>query len=152
MAIYLSQHGKSASKDIDPKRGLTEEGVAEVKYVASLLQQGRVQVDGIHHSGKERALQTAMLFAKVLKLGDVSSCDGINPMDDVTAFAKTLDTTMNQLYVGHLPFMQRLASYLITGDPKRPVIEFQNGGVVCLDNVSENNLWVIRWTLVPSFE
>jgi len=34
MAIYLAQHGKAASKDVDPQRGLTPDGVAETDRVA----------------------------------------------------------------------------------------------------------------------
>lgn len=150
MAVYLSQHGKSASKDIDPKRGLTDEGATEVKHVASTLQQGKIYVAGIRHSGKDRAQQTADIFARSLKpKKGVIECGGMNPMDDVKSFAKKLDATTNQMYVGHLPFMQRLVSYLITDDPKRPVVEFENGGVVCLDYDPGNECWVIKWVIVP---
>ena len=151
MAVFLSQHGKSASKQVDPKRGLTEQGAAEVKHVASLLQQGHVQVAGFQHSGKDRARQTAELFAAVLNPAQsVMDCEGINPLDDVTAFAKRLDATANQMYVGHLPFMQRLVSYVTIGDPEREVIEFQNGGVICLDYDFDNRYWLIKWHLVPN--
>ena len=150
MAVYLSQHGKSASKNIDPKRGLTAEGVSEVKYIASLLKQRHIHVAGIRHSGKDWERQTADVFAQSLKPKKVViEYGGINPMDDVKSFAKQLDASMNQMYVGHLPFMQRLVSYLITDDPERPVVEFQNGGVVCLDYDQGNECWVIKWVIVP---
>jgi len=151
LAIFLSQHGKSAPKDVDPKRGLTEQGAAEVKHVASLLRQGRVQVAGIQHSGKDRARQTAEIFAAVLKPAEgLTDCSGLGPLDDVTMFAKRLDATANKMYVGHLPFMQRLVSYLTIGDPERMVIEFQNGGVVCLDYDVDTGSWIIKWAVVTS--
>lgn len=150
MAVYLSQHGKSAAKAIDPKRGLTEEGVTEVKQVASTLQQGQIHIVGIRHSGKGRAQQTADIFAQSLKPQEgLIENEGMNPMDDVQAFAKQLDVSTNQMYVGHLPFMQRLVSYLITDDPERPVVKFQNGGVVCLDYDQGNECWTIKWVIVP---
>jgi len=125
--------------------------VAEVKHVVSLLQQGHVQVAGIQHSGKDRARQTAEIFAAALNPAQgLTNCEGINPLDDVTAFAKNLDTTANQMYVGHLPFMQRLVSFLMIGDPERVVVEFQNGGVVCLDYNVDNGCWTIKWNLVPN--
>lgn len=151
MAVYLSQHGKSASRDIDPSRGLTEEGAAEVKHVASLLQQGRIHVASIQHSGKDRARQTAELFAMVVNpVAGVLACNGLDPLDDATSFAKKLDASADQMYVGHQPFMQRLVSYLITGEPECPVVEFQNGGVVCMDFDSDNKCWVIKWILVSN--
>jgi len=153
MAVYLSQHGKSASKDIDPKRGLTEAGAKEVKYVASLLQQRDIHVAGIRHSGKDRAQQTADIFAKALnpEKGLVVS-EGMDPLDDVAVFATQLDASEDQMYVGHLPFMQRLVSYLIVDDPERPVVEFNNGGVVCLDYDQGNNCWIIKWVIVPHIQ
>ncbi len=36
MAIYLVQHGKSLSKDIDPEKGLSEEGISEVQRIAEV--------------------------------------------------------------------------------------------------------------------
>jgi phosphohistidine phosphatase len=55
----------------------------------------------------------------------------------------------NIMIVGHLPFMERLTSFLITGDVERPVFTFQNGGIVCLDEDPEAKGWVIKWTLMP---
>jgi phosphohistidine phosphatase len=150
MAIYLAQHGKSASKDVDPSRGLTDQGAVEVKSVASLLGQGDIPISGVQHSGKLRAQQTAELYAKEINPNQgVRLCQGINPLDDVTVFAKQLDAEANQLYVGHLPFMQRLVSFLVADDQEASLVEFQNGGVVCLDFDGLKNSWFIKWIVVP---
>ena len=151
MAIYLSQHGKSASKDVDPERGLTPEGAIEVERVASMLGDAGISVDVIRHSGKRRASQTADLFATALKPEEgVQSQTGIDPLDDVRALADALPTDRDEMYVGHLPFMERIVSYLITGDPEMRVVSFKNGGVVRLDWDAEAQRWVIGWTLYPS--
>ena len=151
MAIYFSQHGKSASKQVDPQRGLTREGAAEVIRVAQLLADAGVAVDVIWHSGKARASQTAELFADSLspKQG-VKSRSGIDPLDDVETLANELATDRDEMYVGHLPFMERIVSYLITGDANNRVVVFQNGGVVRLDWDAEVHRWVIRWTQFPN--
>ena len=150
MPVYLSQHGKSASKDVDPQRGLTAEGRAEVTRVAETLQGAGVAVDAIWHSGKARAAQTAEIFAAALTpAGGVGSRDGIEPLDDVVAFAGTLAKDDDAMYVGHLPFMERIVAYLVTADADRPVVRFQNGGVVCLDWDAEAERWVIQWTAFP---
>jgi len=51
--------------------------------------------------------------------------------------------------VGHLPFMERLTAYLITGSMERPVFKFQNSGIVCLDKPPNIMAWVIKWALMP---
>ncbi len=150
MSIYLSQHGKSASKDVDPRRGLTPEGTAEVTRVARTLSEAGIAVDVIWHSGKARASQTADIFAASLnpKQG-VSQRDGIDPLDDVVALAGDLPKDRSEMYVGHLPFMERIVSYLITGNADSRVVVFQSGGVVRLDWDSEGERWVIGWTVFP---
>lgn len=151
MAIYLSQHGKSASKDVDPQRGLTEEGAAEVRRVAEALAGARISVDVIWHSGKARAAQSADLFAGALDpAGGVVSRDGIDPLDDVEAFARLLPTERDEMFVGHLPFMERLVSHLIAGDADRRVVTFQNGAVVRLDWDADAQRWNITWTQFPN--
>ncbi len=65
----------------------------------------------------------------VLGLQEVVS---INPLDDVTAFASQVDYTANTMVVGHLPFLERLISFLITGRQSPTVFKLQNGGILCL--------------------
>ena len=150
MAIYLAQHGKAASKDVDPQRGLTPDGVAETDRVASLLARSNLILDVIWHSGKTRASQTADIFAAALNPTDgVTSRDGMDPVDEVASLADSLPTDRHELYVGHLPFMERMVSYLITGTADGRVVKFQYSGVVRLDWDSEGRRWVIGWTLFP---
>ena len=150
MSIYLSQHGKSASKDVDPRRGLTPDGTTEVTRVARMLSQAGVAVDVIWHSGKARASQTADIFAASLNPKEgVSSRDGIDPLDDVVALAGDLPKDRSEMYVGHLPFMERIVSYMITGSADGRVVVFQNGGVVRLDWDSQGERWVIGGTVFP---
>lgn len=151
MAIYLCQHGKSASKDVDPQRGLTREGAAEVRGVAQTLADAGISLDVIWHSGKARASQTADILAELLHPDEgVSPRAGIDPLDDVEALADALPGDRDELYVGHLPFMERIVSYLVTGDPDRRVVRFQNAGVVRLDRDAEAQRWVIGWTVFPN--
>ena len=153
MAIYLSQHGKSASKDVDPERGLTPEGREEVTRVAESLRRAGIAVEVIWHSGKARAAQSAEIFAACLNPpGGVEARDGIDPLDDVVPFAQSLPETGNALFVGPLPFMERIVSYLITGDADGRVVRFQNGGVVCMVRDAEGEGWIIAWTVFPAFQ
>ena len=150
MALYLVQHGKSLPKEEDPERGLSQEGISEVEQVAANAARQKIPVFHIVQSGKKRALQTAEIFAETLKpVQGVLEIDGLAPLDDVSPFAAAVNPADNLMAVGHLPFMERLVSYLITGSMDKPVIKFQNGGIVCLDIDPDTGSWVIKWMLYP---
>ena len=151
MALYLVQHGQALSKDQDPEQPLSEKGKADVQRIADVASGYSVKVGSIEHSGKARARQTAKIFADVLSpAGGVHERVGIKPMDDVTVIANDLNPNADLMLVGHLPFMEKLASYLIIGQLEPLVMKFQNGGIVCLDQAPESNGWFIKWTLSPN--
>ena len=151
MALYLVQHGKSLPKDQDPDQGLSEDGTTETDRIASIAQDYGVNVSQIKHSVKTRARQTAEILSGALKpQNGIQEISGIKPMDDVTACAAKIDPEENVMLVGHLPFMERITSYLITGSIDQAVIKFQNSAIVCLDKDPETQSWVIKWTLMPN--
>jgi phosphohistidine phosphatase len=150
MALYLVQHGKSLPKDQDAEQGLSLEGVAEVERIAGVAGQYGVRVRSIQHSGKKRAQQTAEIFAAALRPDKgIHARRKIDPLDDVTSVAGDLNSADDLMLVGHLPFMERLTAYLITGAVEKLVFKFQNGGIVCLDKDQEGRFWFIKWTLMP---
>jgi phosphohistidine phosphatase len=150
MALYLVQHGKSLPKDQDPDQGLSAEGIAETERIATLAKDAGFSVSQIKHSVKTRARQTAEIFAGALnpKQG-IREVSGIKPLDDVAEYAANIDPLENIMLVGHLPFMERLTSFLIMGSIDKPVFKFQNSGIVCLDKDPEAQAWTIRWALMP---
>ena len=150
MAIYLVQHGKSLSRQEDPEKGLSEKGADDVRRIAQVAAGYRVQVDRILHSGKKRALQTADIMAEILKPEKgIGVSEGMNPLDDATAFAGTLDMASNCMLVGHLPHLEKLAAYCISGRDQKPVFQLQNGGILCLGHYSDTEQVVIKWALMP---
>ena len=151
MPLYLVQHGQSLPKDVDPDQGLSEEGVAETERLAGVAKDYHVNVGQIMHSVKTRARKTADIFASALNpTGGVKEAEGLKPMDDVAAFAAAINPDTNTMLVGHLPFMERMTSYLITGSIDKSVFKFQNSGIVCLDKDPDSDSWVIVWTLMPN--
>ncbi len=154
MAIYLVQHGKSAPKDVDPEKGLTDQGRNDTERIAQVAKSYGIKVDRIVHSGKKRAEQTAAIYHAALAVkSPLEAISGIDPLDDVRAFAQGLDTAARLMVVGHMPFMQRLVSYLTAGSDAVRVYQFQNSGIVCLDaDIGEdgNPDWFIKWTLNPN--
>jgi phosphohistidine phosphatase len=150
MALYLVQHGKSLPKDVDPDQGLSEEGVAETKRIADVAANYGVKVSQIKHSVKTRAYKTAEIFASALNpAGGIVEVGGLKPMDDVISFAAAIEPDENTMLVGHLPFMERMTAYLVTGITDKPVFKFQNSGIVCLNKDPDIGSWVIVWTLMP---
>ncbi len=150
MALYLVQHGKSLPKDTDPDPGLSEAGVAETQRIADVAANYGVSVSHIKHSVKTRAHKTADIFASALNpAGGVAEAGGLKPLDDVIAFAAAIDPADKSMLVGHLPFMERMTSYLVTGTTDKPVFKLQNSGIVCLNKDPDSDSWVIIWTLMP---
>jgi phosphohistidine phosphatase len=150
MALYLVQHGLSLPEEQDPERGLSQEGISDVNRIAEVAKGYQVSVSAIKHSSKKRARQTAELFAMALNPpGGVQEMQGLKPMDDVTVVTPSLEPQQNIMLVGHLPFMGKLTSFLVTGSVNRPVFKFQNGGIVCLDRMTDSPFWFIKWSLMP---
>ena len=150
MALYLVQHGLSLPKDADPEKGLSTEGMQAVQRMAEVARSYGIPVSSIIHSGKKRARQTADILAAVLTPDQgVRSVTGINPLDDVAAFAAGVEFSANTMVVGHLPFLERLTSLLITGEQEPVVFKLQNGGILCLDRFERLERPAIRWALMP---
>ena len=153
MALFLVQHGTSVPKEVDPECPLTDEGRDTVERIARDAAGHKIEVDLIQHSGKTRARQTADIMACFLKPpGGVHEASGLDPLDDVAPAAKGLSGAENVMLVRHLPFMERLVSYLITGSTDRIVVKFQNGGIVRLDRAPETGVWFLKWTLMPEID
>ena len=152
MALFLVQHGISAPKDIDPERGLSDLGVEETKRIALVAKGYKIPVQKIVHSGKKRAEQTAAIYHEALALKTpMQMISGINPMDDVQNFATRIVPQENWMVIGHMPFMERLVSFLTTGTEDTRVYQFQNSGIVCLDvGDAKEAKWFIKWTLNPN--
>jgi phosphohistidine phosphatase len=151
MKLYLVQHGEAKPEAVDPSRGLSEKGQADVKKVAEFLKSLELCVKGVWHSGKTRADQTANVLAKSLASADgVVRQRGLAPLDPVEPVREELeqDTNLHYMIVGHLPFMEKLASLLVAGSEDADIVAFQMGGVVCLER-DDVGVWRVRWMVTP---
>ena len=149
MNLFLVQHGEAKSKAEDPERSLADAGAEATRRMAALAAVSGLRVDRIQHSGKRRAEQTAEILAEALKPAEgVIAGAGLNPNDDVRPMGETLMTKEETIMlVGHLPFMSRLASLLLTGDPEAGVVGFKTSGIVCLSRVEGE--WSLSWAVTP---
>lgn len=151
MKMYLMQHGEAMSKEQHPDRPLSEQGRTYVERVARMLAGVDIELTEIWHSGKTRAEQTANIVAEHLHVQEkhISTRDDISPNDPVEPILETVQEGNNSILIaGHLPFVSRLASYALVGDPEAAIVHFENSGVVCLGY--EEGAWKIEWMLIPS--
>ncbi len=150
MKLYLVQHAKAAPEQVDPERSLTKQGCRDIQKVAAFIKSLNLCVDYLWHSGKKRAVQTAEILARVIKVNKtLTTRDGLGPNDDVTGLRNELASALQDvMIVGHLPFLNKLASLLLTGSKSADTVAFSNGGIVCLSR-SELKQWQIEWMVTP---
>lgn len=150
MKLYLVQHAKAASKEADPHRGLTEEGCREVEKISEFVKPLNISVDYLWDSGKKRSVQTAELLAEIVEIKDLHTTrKGLEPNDDVAQLQDELVSIQRDvMIVGHLPFLSKLASLLLSGRESCDIVAFRQGGIVCL-NHSEADQWQIDWMVTP---
>jgi phosphohistidine phosphatase len=147
MPVYFVQHGVALPEEIDSNRPLSAEGRKEVEAIVAHLRKVGVRVNKVCHSGKTRAEQTAQILASEIGDGNLQEVPGMNPNDNIAAFAAAL-TEDKVMYVGHLPHLGKLVSYLVAGNETADVLTFVNGGVVCL--ARDGAGCHIQWYLIPS--
>lgn len=149
MKLYLVQHAKAASEQVDPQRPLTEEGRNDIKRIAAFIKPLNLCVDYLWHSGKKRAEQTAEVLAEAIKVKTQTARNGLGPNDDVTVLKDELvSATGDIMVVGHLPFLSKLASLLLAGSESANTVAFKNAGIIALAR-SEENQWQIDWMVIP---
>lgn len=150
MQLYLVQHGDAVSEEVDRQRPLSDKGERDVARVASALGHAKIGVSRIFHSGKTRAEQTAKLLAGAMSpVPEPQLIAGIGPNDPTDAFLQQIkDWTEDTMVVGHLPFLSKLVSRLVTGSDEPALVAYRPGSVVCL-GCGEDHKWSICWMLRP---
>jgi phosphohistidine phosphatase len=149
MKLYLVQHANAASKEIDPQRALTEEGIREIQKIAAFIRPLNLSVDYLWHSGKKRAQQTAEFLAEVITINkEHITHDDLAPNDDVKVVEnQIMSMKQDVMIVGHLPFLSKLASLLLKGSETSETVTFRNAGIVCLNYTDDG--WYIDWIIIP---
>ena len=153
MKIYLVQHADAVAKDADPARPLSDKGRLDCQRMASFLARSGVKAARVLHSGKQRALETALLLASVIGPGNmVEEADGglapNDPTDRLMEAIQTWPRDEDVIVVGHLPFMNRMVSMLATGSEEAGAVDFEPGSVVCLQENDDD--WSVAWMVRPS--
>lgn len=151
MELYLTQHAESKSKEEDPGRGLSDIGFENIRKVTRFAKKLNIGVETIFHSDKLRAKQTANeLKQSINSVSGLKERDDIAPMDGIASMQEELSrSNKNVMVVGHLPYLDKLASALVCRDENKHVISFQYGCIVKLLRSNESNVWSIKWMIIP---
>ena len=150
MKLFLIQHAKALSKEVDPDRPLSAEGRAELRKTSQFLSRLNLSVDYIWHSQKTRAAQTARILSDAVNVkNQITALPGLGPNDDVDAIKDKISAAdADIMIIGHLPFLPKLASLLLTGRQSANILNFKNAGVVAL-SCHEKSHWQLDWLLTP---
>ena len=150
MRVYLMRHGQPVATEKNQERPLSDRGKNDVEKIAEFLHGAGVRIDQALHSGKARARQTAEIMASRLNPKvELQESPGLSPFDDVTRIANQIrEGKKNLLIAGHMPHLGKLVSLLVVGNQLVPVVNFQQGSVVCLEK-NEIDGWSAVWVLVP---
>jgi len=136
----------------DPKRPLSKTGWAEVEKTARHLAGLKITVDKLFHSPKLRAVQTAeVLSSRLHPAKGLSESDGLLPNDPPKTWKKKLKEMDGSLMiVGHLPYLTRLASLLLSDYLDKIHLALATGGVMSLRR-DEKGTWSLEWMIAPGF-
>jgi phosphohistidine phosphatase len=147
--LYLVRHGEARNGEEDSERSLTENGRQMAEKTASFLAKQHPRIDQIRHSGKKRAEETARIFAKHLSpSGGTMAIPGLAPNDDVEEMAEIVEHESGMvMLVGHLPFLNRLASLLLLNHSEKNILRISPGSVLSLNRYE--NGWELEWMLTP---
>lgn len=150
MKLYLMRHGEALSPQVDPERGLTDNGKLNIKKVAEHLKQKAVCFEQVLHSEKKRARETAEIMTDILAPGlKARSHQHISPNDDPEIILTEIyGWDKDTLIASHLPFVPNLITALTGKDTYLSAITFETGTVVCLEK--NGNDWLVSWSTAPS--
>jgi phosphohistidine phosphatase len=145
--LYLVRHGDAKPKEEDPERGLTDAGRTAVARMAAWAADAGIQADEIRHSGKLRAQQTAEIFGEQLGV-PITAAPGLAPNDDVAAVAELIEREQGVvMLVGHLPFLERLAALLITGNAEARMLTLEASALAELTRTDDG--WTVTCLMQP---
>lgn len=149
MRLYLVQHGEASLKEVDPNRPLTKKGKEDVSRMAEFLKKSGIRVIATWHSEKLRAIQTAQILGEAVSV-EIVKQEGLAPNDPVDKWLEELNTRVKDvMIVGHLPFLEKLASRLLTERESSQIVTFKPGAVACLRREDAGEKWSLAWTKLP---
>ena len=150
MKVYLMQHGIAKPKEQDPEQGLTEQGIQDTEKLSQFVGKMGLDFESIFYSEKRRSAQTAQILGKYLRLSlGVHEADLLGPDGDVGAWKmRLLCSEGDTVLVSHRPLLDKLVSSLVIDDSDKPIVQFQNTAMVCLEE-QKDEIFDVKWLITP---
>lgn len=150
MKLYLVRHGENETVGSDDERTLSTKGKEDIEHLSNFISQLKLQVSYVFQSPKLRVQQTAkILCSQMTIINEIETKVELEPLAPITDVIDELSVLNGDvMLVGHMPFMGKLVSQLVTGNENKNVVAFKAGSMLCLEKI-EDNQWVIRWMLNP---
>ncbi|MFC1566639.1 phosphohistidine phosphatase SixA [bacterium] len=147
MKLLIVRHADSISSPTIDEKILSEKGIQETVKIAKHLQKIAYKSDNIWHSTKLRAKQTASIIAEHIDSTDkLVQKPNLAPLDDPRDIITEIENIdENVIVVSHLPFIQKMLSYLFINTDLLSIFDFKSSSVICLEK--HESEWVIEWAL-----
>jgi phosphohistidine phosphatase len=159
MLLLLVRHAQAGERDPerwpdDSLRPLTNPGRAAHARVSRALRRLDAAPDLIVTSPWVRALQTAEIMADEIGVdADPVECVALTTEPSLPAIAQCLpelDPEAIVAFVGHSPYIEDMASLLLSGAPARTTVDFPKSGVMGIEaGAVEAGAGTLRFFLRP---
>ena len=149
MQLFLMRHGDYVSETVDPKHPLSDKGRNDVSKIGAFFKKNDIEFDAIIHSTKIRAKQTALIIKGIINPeAEISEKEYLCPHDSVdNIYSDILNFKGNLMIVGHLPFLPKLVSRLLSSGEKKVMLSMQTGSAVGL--FKEQDKWSMDFYISP---
>ena len=150
MTLILVRHGEALPDSLNPKRPLSDRGIADIRRIATFLKNSGIPLEQIFHSTKLRARQTAEVIQKTVSPRSViREIPGLEPDDPVDPMVSAAEEwTKNTVVVGHLPFLGIFLGCLTSADSDCPVA-LVTGTAVILEKNGHGH-WKVHAVVSPA--
>jgi len=154
MEIYLVRHGAAHTKEDDPERHLSKDGLDQCHLSGRALRRFDTKFDLVISSPKVRARQTAEIIADEVGYpkGEIKVTETLEPMaspKDTISYLNNFTEKNNIMLAGHLPLLGNLASELLNENTQ--ISLYFEAGAVCQIDVDQSipHAGILRWFLTP---
>jgi len=159
MNLFILRHGiavehGAAGYENDDERPLTSKGERKVWMIAEAMKALEISFDLALSSPLVRARETAEIVAEALKCKKrLELTDTLEPQESAKPLIEYLNdqgAVDDVLLVGHEPFLSRLISLLISGNPRASVL-LKKGGFCKLSTgeLKHGQCATLEWLLTP---
>lgn len=159
MELFILRHGEAGKRlgtGNDAERSLTVAGQKEVEEVAESLTEMNVKLDFVVTSPLKRALQTAEIVARTLKVkkNSLQEWDELKPEGDRQEFYRKLSRFKQEssvMVVGHEPYLSIMISELIFNGNGTARIVLKKAGLakIGITTLQPKIRGELRWLLAP---